>query len=214
MQITMNPNSELNQSAVNVPEVVQVPERLIAEAKRFQEAMMMYTCAIREIKTKLEVLNDELSVRNQRNPIEMIKSRVKKPSSIVEKLQRWGISYDAIDRIINRLEQEKYIDEERFCRAFINDKYRFAKWGKMKIGQALQLKKISSSVYWPYLNEIDEEEYHAVLQKLLVAKRKSVRAESEYELNGKLVRFALSRGFEMKDICRCIEVSEENDYSE
>ena len=49
----------------------------------------------------------------------------------------------------------------------------------MKIGQALQLKKISSSVYWPYLNEIDEEEYHAVLQKLLAAKRKSVRAESE-----------------------------------
>jgi regulatory protein len=87
-------------------------------------------------------------------------------AEIAEKLQRWGIAYDAIDRIINRLEQEKYIDEERFCRAFINDKYRFAKWGKMKIGQALQLKKISSSVYWPYLNEIDEEEYHAVLQKL------------------------------------------------
>ena len=97
-------------------------------------------------------------------------------AEIAEKLQRWGIAYDAIDRIINRLEQEKYIDEERFCRAFINDKYRFAKWGKMKIGQALQLKKISSSVYWPYLNEIDEEEYHAVLQKLLAAKRKSVRA--------------------------------------
>ena len=45
----------------------------------------------------------------------------------------WGIAYDAIDRIINRLEQEKYIDEERFCRAFINDKYRLAKWGKVKI---------------------------------------------------------------------------------
>jgi regulatory protein len=47
-------------------------------------------------------------------------------AEIAEKLQRWGIAYDAIDRIINRLEQEKYIDEERFCRAFINDKYRFA----------------------------------------------------------------------------------------
>ena len=135
-------------------------------------------------------------------------------TEIAEKLQRWGIAYDAIDRIINRLEQEKYIDEERFCRAFISDKYRFAKWGKMKIGQALQLKKISSSFYRPYLNEIDEEEYHAVLQKLLAAKRKSVRAENEYELNGKLVRFALSRGFEMKDICRCIAVSEENDCLE
>ncbi|MDA6986947.1 RecX family transcriptional regulator, partial [Escherichia coli] len=80
-------------------------------------------------------------------------------AEIAEKLQRWGIAYDAIDRIINRLEQEQNIDEKRFCRAFINDKYRFAKWGKMKIGQALHLKKISSSVYWPYLNEIDEEEY-------------------------------------------------------
>ena len=84
-------------------------------------------------------------------------------AEIAEKLQRWGIAYDAIDRIINRLEQEKYIDEKRFCRAFINDKYRFAKWGKMKIGQALQLKKISSSVYWPYLNEIDEEEYLSLI---------------------------------------------------
>ena len=109
-------------------------------------------------------------------------------AEIAEKLQRWGIAYDAIGRIINRLEQEKYIDEERFCRA--------------------------SAGYWPYENELDVEEYHAVLQKLLAAKRKSVRAESEYELNGKLVRFALSRGFEMKDICRCIEVAEENDYSE
>ena len=44
-------------------------------------------------------------------------------AEVTEKLQRWGIPYDAIDRIINRLEQEKYIDEERFCRAFIHDKY-------------------------------------------------------------------------------------------
>ena len=52
---------------------------------------MQYSCAIREFKTKLEVLNDELSMRNARNPIEMIKARVKKPKSIVEKLQRRGL---------------------------------------------------------------------------------------------------------------------------
>lgn len=51
---------------------------------------MMYTCAIREVKTKLEVLNDDLAVRYQRNPIQMIKSRVKKPLSILEKLKRRG----------------------------------------------------------------------------------------------------------------------------
>ena len=119
MQITMNPNSELNQSAVNVPEVVQVPERLIAEAKRFQEAMMMYTCAIREIKTKLEVLNDELSVRNQRNPIEMIKSRVKKPSSIVEKLQRRNLEV-SVDSMMANLDDIAGI---RVICSFVDDIY-------------------------------------------------------------------------------------------
>ncbi len=135
-------------------------------------------------------------------------------AEITEKLQRWGIAYDAIERILNRLEQDKYIDEERFCRAFINDKYRFAKWGKVKIKQALQLKKISSITYYPLLNEIDEEEYLSILRDLLNSKRKSVRAENEYELNGKLMRFAFSRGFEMNDIRRCIDISDENEYPE
>lgn len=91
MKMNMNPNSELTQSIVSVPDLVQVPDNLLDYAYQFQEAMMMYTCAIREVKTKLEVLNDELSVRNSRNPIEVIKSRVKKPVSIVEKLKRKGL---------------------------------------------------------------------------------------------------------------------------
>ncbi|EJW96376.1 regulatory protein RecX [gut metagenome] len=135
-------------------------------------------------------------------------------AEVSEKLQRWGIAYDAIDRIIRHLEQENFINEERFCRAFINDKFRFAKWGKVKIGQALQLKKISPFVYRPLLNEIDKEEYLSILQKLLASKKKSIHAENDYELNGKLVRFALSRGFEMKDIGQCICLSDESDENE
>ena len=100
MNININPNSELHQSIVNVPDMVQVPEMWVDQARQFQQAMMRYTCAIREVKTKLEVLNDELSVKNQRNPIEMIKSRVKKPKSIVEKLQRRGfeISLESMEK--------------------------------------------------------------------------------------------------------------------
>lgn len=135
-------------------------------------------------------------------------------AEIEGKLQRWGIAYQVIERILKRLEEEKYIDEERFCRAFIRDKYRFAKWGKMKIRQSLQLKKISSTVYGPYLNEIDLEEYISILNDLLASKRKSVRAKNLFELNGKLIRFALSRGFEMKDILHCIDISDENEYPE
>ena len=88
--MNMNPNGELVQSAVNAPNAIEIPENFLNEARRFQELIMMYSCAIREVKTKLEVLNDDLVVRNQRNPIQMIKSRVKKPGSIIEKLQRRG----------------------------------------------------------------------------------------------------------------------------
>lgn len=133
-------------------------------------------------------------------------------AEVSEKLQKWGIPYAAIERILNRLEAEKYIDDERYCRAFVKDKYRFAKWGKLKIGQGLYMKKIPSDVSWRYLNEIDQEEYHAILCGLLAAKRKSIRAKDEYELNGKLVRFAISRGFEMKDIKCCVQVSEEDEH--
>lgn len=90
MNISMNPNGGLIQSAVNAPGTVEIPESFIGEAVQFRELMMMYSCAIREVKTKLEVLNDDLAVRYQRNPIQMIKSRVKRPLSIMEKLKRRG----------------------------------------------------------------------------------------------------------------------------
>ena len=116
-----------------------------------------------------------------------------------------------IARILDRLESEKFIDDERFCRAFVNDKFRFAKWGKMKIAQGLYMKKIPSDVAWRYLNEIDEEEYLSILRDLLASKRKSIHAADDYELNGKLMRFAMSRGFELKDIKRCIDIPDEEE---
>lgn len=85
-----DPNSELERAVLRGPGAFRVPESMVAWAQQFQDAMMMYNCAIREVKTKLEVLNDELSVRNQRNPIEMIKYRIKQPHSIIEKLKRKG----------------------------------------------------------------------------------------------------------------------------
>ncbi len=122
MNINMNPNSELKQSVVSVPDVVQVPEDLIHQAREFQEAIMMYTCAIREVKTKLEVLNDELSVRNQRNPIEMIKSRVKKPVSIVEKLHRRNLPV-SLESMMNHLDDVAGI---RVICSFLDDIYSVA----------------------------------------------------------------------------------------
>ena len=122
MNINLNPNSELNQSIVNVPDVVQVPDVWINEARQFRMAMMMYACAIREVKTKLEVLNDELSIKNQRNPIEMIKSRVKKPMSILEKLQRRGLPV-SVESMVKNLDDVAGI---RIICSFVDDIYKVA----------------------------------------------------------------------------------------
>ena len=122
MQINNNPNSELDSSIVQVPDLVQVPEDMVNFAQQFQEIMMMYTCAIREVKTKLEGLNDELSVRNKRNPIELIKSRVKKPMSIVEKLNRKGFQI-TLESMINNLDDVAGI---RVICSFLDDIYEVA----------------------------------------------------------------------------------------
>ena len=132
MNINLNPNSELNQSIVNVPDVVQVPDVWVNEARQFRMAMMMYACAIREVKTKLEVLNDELSIKNQRNPIEMIKSRVKKPMSILEKLQRRGLEV-SVASMTKNLDDVAGI---RIICSFVDDIYEVA---EMLVRQVIKL---------------------------------------------------------------------------
>ena len=71
------------------------PESLqfLNNATKFYNLMMMYRCAIREIQTKLEVLDDEFSVENNRNPISFIKTRIKQPNSIYDKLQKMGYEF-------------------------------------------------------------------------------------------------------------------------
>lgn len=118
----MNQDSELSRFIVNGPDTVAVPESLVHVGRQFQQIMMMYTCAIREVRTKLEVLNDELSIRNQRNPIEMIKARVKKPESIVEKLQRRGLPV-SLESVVNNLDDVAGI---RVICSFIDDIYAVA----------------------------------------------------------------------------------------
>ena len=122
MNIGMNPNGELVQSAVNAPNVIEIPDSFLDEAARFREMMMMYMCAIREVKTKLELLNDDLAIKNQRHPIQMIKSRVKKPASIVEKLKRRGHPV-SVNSIVEHLDDVAGV---RVICSFVDDIYTIA----------------------------------------------------------------------------------------
>lgn len=131
-----------------------------------------------------------------------------------DKMKRWGMDKDVQERVVARLVKERYIDNERYARAFVKDKIRYNKWGQRKVRQALWLKRIDEDIQQKVLDEIDEKEYLDVLIPLLKQKRKTTKANSDYELNQKLVRFALSRGFDFSIIRQCLEVDEDVDYGE
>jgi regulatory protein len=117
-----------------------------------------------------------------------------------EKLTAWGIAPDDNRKIVAYLTKEKFIDEARFVRAFVNDKFRFNKWGKAKISFALKAKNIAGDLVREALDSIGEADYADTLTDLLRAKAKGLKYKDDYDRRAKLFRFALSRGFDSREI--------------
>lgn len=135
-------------------------------------------------------------------------------SDVEAKLKRYDLSEEERTRILQHLVEEKYIDDKRYAEAFVRDKYRFNKWGRIKIAQGLRMKGIDNGTVNKAMELIDETEYLHILRELIKAKRKSIRGKSDYEVNGKLIRFAIGRGFEFAAIRSCMDVDENYDDSE
>jgi regulatory protein len=127
---------------------------------------------------------------------------------MLEKMKRWELSDEAQARVMARLIEERYVDDRRYARAFVKDKIRYNKWGHRKVQQGLWMKRIDKEIQDEVLDDIDEKEYLDVLKPLLKQKRKSIKANSDYELNQKLVRFAYGRGFTFDIIRQCLDVSD------
>lgn len=123
---------------------------------------------------------------------------------LTEKMRKWEVDEVTQARVMEYLIKEKYVDDERFCRAFIREKLRFNKWGRRKIEQALFMKRIDKTISSPLLYEVEDSDYLAILRPLIKQKEKSVKANSEYEKNMKLIKFAMSRGFTFDIIKQCL----------
>ncbi len=136
------------------------------------------------------------------------------PSEVEKKLVQWGGAPDVVEKVMLHLFKERYLDTARYCRAFVRDKYRFNQWGRMKISQALRMKQLSAADIETGMEEIDDEEYHAVLASLLKQKAKSIKSATTYERNAKLIRFAAGRGFLMDEILQHIKQVDEDEYME
>lgn len=121
-----------------------------------------------------------------------------------DKMRRWGLSGDDIKENISYLVANKYVDNARYCQAFVNDKIAYNHWGRRKIEQALWMKRVPESVAAPILDAVPEEDYINVLKPLIASKSATVKAESDYERQMKLMKFALGRGFSIDEIKQCL----------
>ena len=109
----------LKKAARDNPDLTKNPAELLNTVLQFQQLLMLYESGIKQITTKLEILEDEFHGRHQRNPIETVASRIKEPMSIIEKLERKGLSV-TLDNMVNKIMDIAGI---RVTCAFISDVY-------------------------------------------------------------------------------------------
>lgn len=115
---------------------------------------------------------------------------------ISTRLKSWGISDNDSEKIINILYKENFINDIRYSKAFVKDKFIYNKWGKVKIAAHLRIKKIPPDIIKTALDSIINEDYIKILKEILSDHRRFIKARSQYDLKGKLLRYGLSKGFE------------------
>lgn len=124
-------------------------------------------------------------------------SRTEKCSSeIRNSISDWGADEELTDKIIRKLIEEKFIDDTRYATSYVKDKFRFNKWGRIKLSYLLRQKGISSENISEALLCIDDDDYYETLTQLLLEKERKTTAKNLYDKKAKLLRFAQSHGFE------------------
>lgn len=137
-------------------DIMEKLKMVMMQSQSFEEMMMMYKCAIREVRTKAEVLNDEMSVRYHRNPISRITSRVKKPESIAQKLYKKNLPF-TVEAIMTNLSDVAGV---RIICEFIDDIYTIA--AMLAMQDDLKLIKIKDYIKYPKDNGY--RSYHMIVE--------------------------------------------------
>ena len=117
-------------------------------------------------------------------------------SDVKLKLYEWRVKTNKVDKIIQTLLDENFLNEERFARLFASGKFRIKKWGKLKITAHLRAKMIHDYVILQALEEIDEEDYLNTLISLIAKKKLRMSEPESLSSRNKVLYYMLSRGFE------------------
>ena len=149
--------------------------------------------------------NRELSKREWLDKAEAYCARSEHCAADVRrKLYEWSAPAEITDFIEQNLYANDFLNDARFCHAYVHDKVAYQSWGRLKIQAGLRALDLPESEIRKSLDEIDENQYFANL-KTLIKQRKSDSSRRSGTLNSasdKLLRFLLQRGFTYDEIQR------------
>ena len=124
---------------------------------------------------------------------------------IHEKLIKWGLNTGDAHQVLEQLKGQGFIDDGRYARAFVKDKFAFNGWGRVKITYQLRQKGIPAELIADALMAIDDDQYRQRLIELLSAKWRSVNHDNPRAAWAAMMRFACSRGFETPLAAECVK---------
>ena len=130
--------------------------------------------------------------------------RERSPQEVLEKLLGWGLLEDDALVVVGKLQEDGYINEQRFANAFCHDKFEFNSWGKQKIRASIYPHRLPKQMIEEALNRIDEQHYESRLRSLAEKKWNALQKEALNKRKQKTASYLASKGFEPELIWRVI----------
>ena len=115
---------------------------------------------------------------------------------VKDKLKTYNIPETEKTKILDYLLENRFVDDQRFAKAFVRGKINQSGWGVNKIRYNLMQKGIAKDLIDEALEQTDEEVYRQRLIDILKVKTKTIKAENEFERKRKLAAYAMQKGFE------------------
>ena len=131
-----------------------------------------------------------------RNAMRFCAYRERASSEVMDKMMTWEVPVHTAKKLIKHLEEENFLNDERFATSYANGKLRYNQWGKNKIRQGLKVKRITNETIDIALKSIDLEEYEKIAKDLIVIKQRSRKAKNVFDLRKKIADYLVRKGFE------------------
>lgn len=140
------------------------------------------------------------------NALMRLCSKAEKSSGDALRLMyRWGVPIAERQGVLDKLVEMRFIDDARYAEAYTREKSQLAGWGARKIAQNLYQKGVSKDIVAKTLAMLDSDDQRAMLEKRLQRKLPTIKATTDYERRGKLLRYALSLGYDYDMVISVID---------